>query len=102
MSLLLRCLTPREREVTELVVRGATDREIARDLHISTNTVSEHLMAIKRKIGAANRVSIATIYYGDSPYYVPVPDQETTSEAPVEASPIYASYVHGTRPIGRP
>lgn len=102
-GLLLECLTPREREVTELVVRGATDREIARDLHISANTVSEHLMTIRRKLGAANRVSIATLYYGASPYYVPAPDQEVTSEAPVEVSPTYTNHVRGcTHPAGRP
>ena len=71
---LLTKLTQRERDVIELVVRGATDREIARDLGISTNTVNEYVMSIKRKIGAANRVSIATQYYGDTPYWMPPKD----------------------------
>lgn len=84
---LLSQLTPREREVIELVVRGATDRELARDLGISTNTINEHIMAIKRKIGAANRVSIATIYYGDTPYYVPARDEGPARESPVELDP---------------
>jgi DNA-binding CsgD family transcriptional regulator len=99
-NVLLSQLTPREREVIELVVRGATDRELARDLGISTNTINEHIMAIKRKIGAANRVSIATIYYGDTPYYVPAKDEGQAGESPIEVAPAYASYVARCAPGG--
>ena len=99
-NVLLSQLTPREREVIELVVRGATDRELARDLGISTNTINEHIMAIKRKIGAANRVSIATIYYGDTPYYIPVRDEGPVGESPIEVAPTYANYVARCAPGG--
>ena len=98
---LLSQLTRREREVIELVVRGATDREIARDLGISTNTINEHIMAIKRKIGAANRVSIATLYYGDTPYFVPAEDEGPARNSSIEVAPAYARYARGYISGGR-
>lgn len=48
-------LTPREREVLELVVTGATNREIAAALFISENTVSFHMKHILAKLHLKNR-----------------------------------------------
>ena len=48
-------LTPREREVLELVVTGATNREIAAALSISENTVSFHMKHILAKLHLKNR-----------------------------------------------
>ncbi len=48
-------LTPREREVLELVVTGATNREIAAALYISENTVSFHMKHILAKLHLKNR-----------------------------------------------
>jgi DNA-binding NarL/FixJ family response regulator len=45
-------LTPRQREVYVRVVRGESDRTIARTLAIEACTVRDHLMAIRRAIGA--------------------------------------------------
>ncbi|HTG46707.1 MAG TPA: response regulator [Actinomycetota bacterium] len=47
--------TEREREVLELLERGATDREIAASLTISVKTVEKHVGSILRKTGAQNR-----------------------------------------------
>jgi two-component system response regulator DesR len=48
-------LSPREREVLELVATGATNREIAEQLHLSPHTVKEHTSALYRKLEARNR-----------------------------------------------
>src|SRR5262245_32065569 len=50
-------LTPREREVLRLVARGQTNREIARTLWISPNTVRSHLENVFEKLGVTNRVA---------------------------------------------
>jgi two-component system response regulator DesR len=48
-------LSPREREVLELVASGLTNAEIAAQLHLSPNTVKEHASTLYRKLGARNR-----------------------------------------------
>jgi DNA-binding NarL/FixJ family response regulator len=48
-------LSTREREVLELVATGATNREIAAQLHLSPHTVKEHTSAVYRKLEARNR-----------------------------------------------
>ncbi len=48
-------LTGRERDVLELVARGATNREIAGELFLSPHTVKEHTSALYRKLGVRNR-----------------------------------------------
>jgi predicted ATPase/DNA-binding CsgD family transcriptional regulator len=54
-------LTPREREVLALLAAGRSNAEIADELFISGKTVSVHLSNIKGKLGAPNRVAMATI-----------------------------------------
>ncbi|MDR7522256.1 MAG: response regulator transcription factor [Armatimonadota bacterium] len=49
-------LTPRERQVLELVARGDANKEIARALQISENTVKNHLRNILEKLHLQNRV----------------------------------------------
>lgn len=44
-------LTPREKEVLALKLRRYTNPEIAKKLHISTDTVKHHVSNIHRKIG---------------------------------------------------
>ena len=48
-------LSAREQEVLELVATGATNREIASQLHLSPHTVKEHTSALYRKLEARNR-----------------------------------------------
>ena len=48
-------LTAREREVLDLMAGGATNREIAAQLHLSPHTVKEHTSSLYRKLEARNR-----------------------------------------------
>jgi DNA-binding NarL/FixJ family response regulator len=50
-------LTSRERDVLERVAGGATNREIAAQLHISPHTVKEHTSALYRKLDVRNRAA---------------------------------------------
>jgi DNA-binding NarL/FixJ family response regulator len=52
-------LSSREREVLQLVAKGATNREIADSLYISENTVKTHLQNIMEKLHLANRSQAA-------------------------------------------
>ena len=54
-----RPLTPREREVAQLVSRGLKNREIAETLGIATGTVKIHLMHIFEKTGIRDRFELA-------------------------------------------
>jgi LuxR family maltose regulon positive regulatory protein len=53
-------LTPREREVHELLAQGLTNREIARLLYIEEVTVKVHVRHILEKLGVRSRVEAAT------------------------------------------
>ena len=52
-------LTPREREVLELIASGARDREIAERLVLTESTVKKHVQNILRKLDARNRTEAA-------------------------------------------
>ncbi len=52
-------LTQRESEVLKQLAQGATNKEIAVALHISYETVKEHVQHILRKIGVTDRTQAA-------------------------------------------
>ena len=49
-------LTPRQREILELVASGRSTAEIAKDLTLSTETVRNHLRSLLRELDAHTRV----------------------------------------------
>ncbi|MEZ6186027.1 MAG: helix-turn-helix transcriptional regulator [Planctomycetota bacterium] len=55
-------LTPRERQTAELVRVGLANKEIARELGISANTVKAHLKALSRKTGCMSRTELAVLF----------------------------------------
>ena len=57
-----RDLTPRERQVLELVALGAANKRIAADLGMTEHTVKFHLASVFRKLGATNRTEAAATY----------------------------------------
>lgn len=52
-------LTPRQREVLELLVQGKSNKEIARALSLGQGTVKVHMSALFRSLGATSRSAAA-------------------------------------------
>jgi DNA-binding NarL/FixJ family response regulator len=52
-------LTPREMEVLSRLALGETNRQIAKELHISLSTVKRHLERILSKLGVSDRTQAA-------------------------------------------
>jgi DNA-binding CsgD family transcriptional regulator len=59
-------LTERETEVLVLVATGATNKQIAADLHLSEKTVSRHLGNIFTKIGVNTRAAATAFAFRNS------------------------------------
>ena len=52
-------LTPRERDVLELMAQGLTNARIAADLYISVSSVEKHINAVFDKLGLANSTGMS-------------------------------------------
>ena len=48
-------LTPRQREVLELLMQGKSNRDIAQELNLSENTVKVHMVGVFRVLGVTSR-----------------------------------------------
>ena len=64
-------LTPREREVVNLLTRGLTNREIAEALVIATPTAERHVANILNKVGLRSRTEVAVWALGYEPNVYP-------------------------------
>ena len=69
-------LTPREREVLDLLIRGLSNPEICRKLVISEATAKTHVAKILQKLGVRDRVQ-AVIYAYETGLIAPSPLSRT-------------------------
>lgn len=74
VALLVDQLTPRERQVLELLVEGASGQTIARTLGISPNTVRTHVQNVLTKLQVRSRLEAAT--FAVRHRIVPLPPQD--------------------------
>ena len=58
-------VSAREREVLEMLITGATNREIATRLGLSPHTVKQHTSSIYRKLGVRNRAEASGTVHAD-------------------------------------
>jgi DNA-binding CsgD family transcriptional regulator len=80
-------LTPREQDVTQLMLRGATTVQAAQHLSISPHTVTDHVKSIFDKTGARTRGELsASLFFGEHlpriQHDVPVGDDASFIDAP--------------------
>lgn len=52
-------LTPRQREIADLIAGGLTNAEIGARLTITEGTMGNHVEKILRRMGARNRILVA-------------------------------------------
>jgi DNA-binding CsgD family transcriptional regulator len=52
-------LTPRQRDVFDLIVQGLSNKEIARRLQLAEGTVKIHIKALFAKLGVRRRAAVA-------------------------------------------
>ena len=52
-------LTPRQRDVFDLIVQGMSNKEIARSLELAEGTVKIHIKALFAKLGVRRRAAVA-------------------------------------------
>ena len=58
-------MTPREREVINLIAEGLGNKEIAARLHIATHTVKSHVRNVMEKLALHTRLQIAAYAHKD-------------------------------------
>jgi DNA-binding NarL/FixJ family response regulator len=62
----LEFLTPREREILQLLGTGASVTNIAAQLEIADNTVRTHIANIRSKLGVHSRLDAVRLVYGQA------------------------------------
>ncbi len=59
-------MTPREREVIDLIAEGLSNKEIAGRLNLATHTVKSHVRNVMEKLTLHTRLQIAAFAHGES------------------------------------
>jgi DNA-binding NarL/FixJ family response regulator len=60
-------MTPREREVINLIAEGLSNKEIATRLNLATHTVKSHVRNVMEKLTLHTRLQIAAYAHNDGP-----------------------------------
>lgn len=60
-------LTPREREIVQLLLADSSNKEIAKDLGLSLNTVKGYMKLLTRKLGISTRTGIIATLLMEKP-----------------------------------
>lgn len=63
----LAVLTPRERDIVNLLADGATNKQVAEELDISERTVKGHLSNVFMKLGVSDRLKLVLYLKGEQP-----------------------------------
>lgn len=59
------CLTKREREIARGILRGRTNKELAKDLSVAENTARNHIANLYRKLGIQKRLDLVLLVQKD-------------------------------------
>jgi len=59
------CLTPKEREIAQMVADGQISKDIADKLGVDEKTIKYHLTSIYKIIGVKNRATFVARYWQD-------------------------------------
>lgn len=57
-------MTPRERQIINLIAEGLSNKEIAARLHVATHTVKSHVRNVMEKLALHTRLQIAAYAHG--------------------------------------
>lgn len=69
----VKTLTPREKQVADLLARGLSEKEVAERLNIKYNTVNNHTRSIRNKVGLNKNTEIILLFiadYNDKPFNI--------------------------------
>ena len=76
-------LTQRERILMGMLAKGYSNKQLARELSISVNTVKFHLRSIFEKLSVNSRAQAIAFYYSSPTHAAPVPKDDTEADDPV-------------------
>lgn len=68
-------LSDREHEISVLVTRGFSNKEIALELRISPWTVSAHLRRVFTKLDISRRIELCLLLQAPQPWHAPDPSR---------------------------
>jgi FixJ family two-component response regulator len=72
----LSTLTPRQRQIFEIIVRGKTNKHVARELGSSERTIKAHRQVIMRKMNVQSLAQLVTIAERLGVLHVPGPGDQ--------------------------
>jgi DNA-binding CsgD family transcriptional regulator len=87
-------LTAQERQVAHIVAEGATNREAATRLFVTTKTIETHLSRIYRKLGLRSRTDLARMYAAEGV-------AQSAAQADPSTAPRLARVASPTAPLSR-